>query len=185
MQEQVTEGEKTVADLKAVIADKSAQEKERSAEKEKHLASGYKKAKATEEALSKELVKVTSIWKNKEGACEAEEANVEAAKLANKEGREALVTKQNDIDTCAGEVEAAKLELEQRTQEHADAERDYQAMCAGVANEDADGESTMTLTDQLAEAKETMTVAVTRVKQAEMKIKAFEKVHALPQLGRD
>lgn len=86
------------------------------------------------------------------------------------------MTKQNDIDACAGEVEAAKLELEQRTQEHADAERDYQAMCAGVANEDADGESTMTLTDQLAEAKETMTVAVTRVKQAEMKIKHLEKV---------
>ena len=34
------------------------QEKDMSAEKDKHLANGYKKAKAEEETLSKELVKV-------------------------------------------------------------------------------------------------------------------------------
>ena len=34
--------------------------------------------------------------------------------MANKEGREALVTKQNDIDACTAEVEAAKVELEKR-----------------------------------------------------------------------
>jgi len=175
-----TEMEKRIHELEAE-ADQYSQQIAEKAEACSQLSTSLKgefeeshsDVKAEEEKLSKELVKVTSAWKNskeltKKAKTELEtaQAAVEETRKALKERETAVLNEKNSIDESIN----AQMEAEKKFSR---LQSDFQNMSAGLAV--SQGDEGMTLPDQIAKAHSESKIAEGKVKQATMQIKHLTK----------
>ena len=71
----------------------------------------YDKAKSVEDSLSKDLVRLTTVWKNKEEALKKEEASLKAAHKATATGAAAVDSQREAIAAVEAELAAANESL--------------------------------------------------------------------------
>lgn len=133
----------------------------------------HSQAKAAEEKLSKDLVKVTSTWQNSKAVTKQTESDLNAAKEFVEETKAAYTTKE-------GEVAEESKSIDEQKQAAADAEKelarltsDFQSMSAGLAC--SQGDEGLTLPDQIAKAHSDSKTAEAKSKQATMKINHLSK----------
>jgi hypothetical protein len=71
------------------------------------VSKAFDKAKSKEDGLSKELVRLTTVWKNKEEATARDEASLKAAQLSNEQGAKAVAAKEKSIEAMSAEHQKA------------------------------------------------------------------------------
>lgn len=155
---------------------------EQIAEKEREIASTSSTLKGTlgdqlatkkkiEQERSNELVRITSIWKNRRENLSKAEAEVDSAKRLVEESQLAVAAKEQEICDDAATSKAvledakeAETRLEQLTLE-------YQRMSAGMSTSAAD----RTLPEQISQAHADSKIAESKVTQAKMKLSHLSK----------
>mmetsp|Transcript_11685 Transcript_11685/g.21845 ORF Transcript_11685/g.21845 Transcript_11685/m.21845 type:complete len:1211 (-) Transcript_11685:2-3634(-) len=133
----------------------------------------HKELKSAEEKLSKELVKVTSAWKNSVDNVTKAKDDLESAKELVRETENAAVLKQSEIQNDSKMIGKSKDAAAQAEAELERLTMEYQNMCAGISSQDS-GEG-MTLPDQISKAHSDANNADAKAKQAEMKINHIQK----------
>jgi chromosome segregation ATPase len=119
--------------------------------------------------LSKELVKLTTIWKNKEESAEKDNQSLLSMNNAIEAGKESIRAKEEEIAEMNKQVKELADVVAEKTSAHAASEKAHQNMCAGVTSEG--DEESGTLTDQLSLANKAVSEAEEAGKQAEMTVK--------------
>jgi structural maintenance of chromosome 2 len=162
-----TRAQELAAEIKAKEEETKALGKKRGGD----MSKAYEKSKSIEEALSKDLVRLTTVWKNKEDAVKKEEKSLAAAQEAREQGAAAVDAKKTAVAETEADLAAAKAAVASATAAFADVEKSYQNMCAGISAEEADNDDSGTLTDQLSRAHEAASKADEAVKQGNMTAK--------------
>mmetsp|Transcript_101865 Transcript_101865/g.152612 ORF Transcript_101865/g.152612 Transcript_101865/m.152612 type:complete len:1217 (+) Transcript_101865:187-3837(+) len=173
MEEQVKQLESQAESFQRQIEEKEEEAAQLSTRLKGEYEKSHKSYKAEEEKMSKELVKVTSAWKNSTELTNQAEGEVESAKATVDETKAALAAKEKQYveesksseDCINAKIEADK-ELSRLTS-------DFQNMSAGLAM--SQGEEGLTLPDQIAKAHGDSKTAEAKVKQAIMKINHLTK----------
>jgi structural maintenance of chromosome 2 len=155
---------------------------EQIAEKEREIATASSTLKGTlgdqlaskkklEQEQSNDLVRITSIWKNRQENVAKAEADVESAKLLVVESQSAVASKEQEIIDDAASSKAtldnateAEKRLEQLTIE-------YQRMSAGLSTSVED----RTLPEQISQAHADSKIAESKITQAKMKLSHLSK----------
>jgi structural maintenance of chromosome 2 len=176
--EGVTAMEEQIVNLDA----EAEQIQERIAEKEREIASNSSMLKGemgsqltlvkkSEQERSNDLVRITSIWKNKQENVSKAESDLESAKRMVEETETAITLKEKEIidDKIASQetVQAAsnaEKELERLTLE-------YQRMSAGMSSTTED----RTLPEQISQARADSKTAESKVAQAKLKLSHLSK----------
>lgn len=123
-----------VAKCRSVARDKSVE-----AEGLRKLATGdYEKAlstaKSREEASSKDLVKATTVLRNKRAVLDKEEKAAKTIEGQTGESEEAARAKEEEIAAARVELDKAQAVVKVRAEEMAAATQAYQEMCAGITS---------------------------------------------------
>mmetsp|Transcript_18379 Transcript_18379/g.27767 ORF Transcript_18379/g.27767 Transcript_18379/m.27767 type:complete len:1218 (-) Transcript_18379:74-3727(-) len=135
--------------------------------------SKLKSIKATEEKVSKELVKVTSAWQNSKSVVQSAEEDLQAAKELVTETQKSIESKEAKIDIESRLIESEKLEAQEAETQHEQLQLDYQNMNAGISS--SQGDEAGTLPQQIAKAHSDSKTAEAKANQAEMKMKHLTK----------
>ena len=127
--------------------------------------------KKLEQEQSNDLVRITSIWKNRQDNVSKAETDVESAKRLVEESQSAVVSKEQEIIDDAAtskkivdQSKDAEKRLEQLT-------LDYQRMSAGMSTSSED----RTLPEQISQAHADSKMAESKVTQAKMKLSHLSK----------
>jgi structural maintenance of chromosome 2 len=127
--------------------------------------------KKLEQERSNELVRVTSIWKNRQESVTKAESDLDSAKKVVEETQGAIVAKEKEIlddsNATAATVESARTAeqvLERLTLE-------YQRMSAGMSASTED----RTLPEQISQAHADSKIAESKIAQAKLKLSHLEK----------
>lgn len=173
MEEQVASLEAEAAEYEEQISEKGEVANTLSSKLKGEFENEHKIFKAEEEKKSKELVKVTSAWKNSMESTKNAESDVAASKALVEETKQALVKKEEEVEAESKSIDErlnAKVEAEN---ELARLETNFQNMSAGLAS--SEGDEGLTLPDQIAKAHSDSKTAEAKVKQATMKMKHLNK----------
>lgn len=135
--------------------------------------SKLKSIKATEEKVSKELVKVTSAWQNSKSVVQSAEEDLQAAKELVSETQKSIESKEAKIDSESRLIESEKQEAQEAETQHEQLQLDYQNMNAGISS--SQGDEAGTLPQQIAKAHSDSKTAEAKANQAEMKMKHLTK----------
>ena len=128
--------------------------------------------KATEEKLSKELVKATSGWQNSKTVVAGAQNDLSAAQELLRETEAAVKDKERKMAAESESIDACKREAEEADGLHEQLKTDYQSMSAGIASSQGEGR---TLPEQISGAHNESKAAEAKAKQAEMKVQHLSK----------
>ncbi len=167
-----------VTKLKQAIQERGVEAAKLGELKVKDYEKALEKAKAKEESLSKELVKVNTHWKNKKATLDKEEKGLEAMQQQVGEAEGAVGAKQEELAACEGALKAAQATLQEKEKALAAMDQMYQAMCAGTTEGSDGDEESATLTDQIASSSQAAQTAGGEAERLEMRIGHLEKVIA-------
>ena len=173
MEEQVASLEAEAAEYEEQISEKGEVANTLSSKLKGEFENEHKIFKAEEEKKSKELVKVTSAWKNSMESTKNAESDVAASKALVEETKQALAKKEEEVEAESKSIDErlnAKIEAEN---ELARLETNFQNMSAGLAS--SEGDEGLTLPDQIAKAHSDSKTAEAKVKQATMKLNHLKK----------
>lgn len=173
MEEQVAALEAEAGEYEEQIAVKEEEAVALSAKLKGEIEDDHKVLKSDEEKKSKELVKVTSAWKNSMESTKKAENDVAASKALVEETKQALAVKESEAEAESKSIEErlnAKVDAEN---ELARLEANFQNMSAGLSS--SEGDEGLTLPDQIAKAHSDSKTAEAKVKQATMKMKHLTK----------
>ena len=166
MEEQILQLDAEVEHIQEQIVEKDNEIAIQSSVLKGEMGDQLSRAKKLEQERSNELVRITSIWKNRQESMAKAEADLEAAKKVVEETQVAIAAKENEIvddaNSAAATMEAARAaeqELEQVTIE-------YQRMSAGMSTSTED----RTLPEQISQAHAGSKVAESKIAQAKMKL---------------
>jgi structural maintenance of chromosome 2 len=173
MEEKVSELETEAENFQQQITEKEEEAGALSSKLKGEFEKSHTSFKAEEEKQSKELVKITSAWKNSKELTKKAGEELDAAKALVEETNGVLVAKEN-------EVSKEQKSIEERVNAKAEAEKeferlqsDFQNMSAGLSM--SQGEEGGTLPDQIAKAHSDSKTAEAKVKQATMKMNHLTK----------
>jgi structural maintenance of chromosome 2 len=130
-------------------------------------------AKATEEKMSKELVKVTSTWQHSKEVVSKAESEVKSSQVVLEETKDAFKAKEQEASEESGRIEQQKTAASNAAKELERLTLDFQSMSAGLSS--SQGDEGLPLPDQIAKAHSESKTAEAKVKQANMKIKHLDK----------
>jgi structural maintenance of chromosome 2 len=175
LQQQVEELETQAATHKEALAEKEEEIRERASQLRGDLDDRLAEAKEREQTVCRQVVKVTSAWRNSQETVIKAESDLQSARSLWDETNEAVVEKQramsgdvaNSIDTRRTEAKAAEELVAQLS-------ADYQAMSAGIATSTGE-EGCATLPEQISKAHSDSKKAEARAAQAKMKIEHLSK----------
>jgi structural maintenance of chromosome 2 len=173
MEQKVEELEQQTEAFREEISAKDEEAAALSSKLKGEFEKSHSQAKAAEEKLSKDLVKVTSTWQNSKAVTKQAESDLSAAKVFVEETKAAHTTKD-------GEVAEESKSIDEQKQAAADAENeltrltsDFQSMSAGLTC--SQGDEGLTLPDQITKAHSDSKTAEAKSKQATMKINHLSK----------
>jgi structural maintenance of chromosome 2 len=126
-----------------------------------------------EEQRSKDLVKITSSWKNAKTNVTKAESDLDAARSLVTETKQAVVAKESDIATESQSIELKILAAKEAEERLARLTLDYQNMSAGISS--TEGDEGRTLPEQISKAHSDSKSAEAKVQQASMKMKHLSK----------
>ena len=167
--------QENIDDLKKEKDDTSDNIQTLTLKKEEEIEGDFKQLQQQEEDFSKALVKANTVWENSCNEFEKEKKVFETLEDSMKENDEALEETKKELDAAKSD-EAEKLKKVEQCQANVDeAERQLQALSAGMA--ETAGE-TQSLSEQLSIAERNATEAATTVKVCEKQIKHASKAAA-------
>lgn len=169
-----------LVEQREAIAQRESEAKKLQELKDKEYEAALDKAKANEEALSKELVKVNTVWKNKKASADKEEKSLEGMAQQAADAQGAVEAKLKEIEVssllyivchdsllsdggwglimrpqeCEVALKKAKATLAEKDKALKEMNQHYQSMCAGVAQEGEGDEDSATLTDLIASSSQ-------------------------------
>lgn len=165
--------ERTVVDLESKakqlqheLAEKEEKISNCSAQLKGECESGLKQAKTVEEKYSKELVKITSSWKNSKENVKKAESDLQAAQLLVEETELALATKKEELDGESANIEKLREEAKEAEERLCRLTADYQNMSAGMSS--SQGDEGRTLPQQISKAHSDSKTAEAKIEQAKM-----------------
>ena len=174
MEEQVEAFEQEAAKLQEHIQAKQDEMDELTSQLNNEHGHHHQTAKATEERLSKELVKATSAWKNSENNAQKSLQDVQDAQALVQETKVAVQAKKEQVDSDAQGISTLKKEAEEAEEEVRRLTTEYQNMCAGIGSGEG-GDDSLTLPDQISKAHRDANNADAKAKQATMKARHLTK----------
>jgi structural maintenance of chromosome 2 len=171
MEEKMKELDREAERIHEQISEKEQQISETSSTLKGALGDELAAKKKAEQGQSNELVRITSIWKNRKENLSKAEAEVETAKRTVEECQIAVASKEQEIakdttisKTIVDDASDAEKRLEQLTLE-------YQRMSAGMSTSSED----RTLPEQISQAHADSKIAESKVTQAKMKLSHLSK----------
>lgn len=171
MEEKITELDREAERIHEQISEKEQQIAEASLTLKGTLGDQLAAKKKSEQEQSNDLVRITSIWKNRRENLSKAEADVESAKRLVEESQIAVASKEKEIaddsatsKTIVDDATDAEKRLEQLTLE-------YQRMSAGMSTSSED----RTLPEQISQAHADSKMAESKVTQAKMKLSHLSK----------
>mmetsp|Transcript_27648 Transcript_27648/g.46362 ORF Transcript_27648/g.46362 Transcript_27648/m.46362 type:complete len:1173 (+) Transcript_27648:65-3583(+) len=141
----------------------------------KELDSGLRTLETLVGELSKDVVKLTSMWSNKEETLDSEKKTLEQTLKSVSEVDSGLTSKSSELSKAQEKLEKLKADAEKLQEKVSSLQQHYQATSAGLAS-DSDGDKSWS--DQLAEAKQARINSETESKQAQLKQKHAAKTLA-------
>lgn len=173
MEEKIETFEAQANDYKQQIANKESEIAMRSSSLSGEFEDQYNDAKKTESEVSKEVVKMTSLWKNSQDAVTKAEGDLDTARNFVQETKNAVFSKEQEI-----ELEGASIDQKLKAAKDAEAKlaqltSDYQNMCAGISS--SEGGEGRTLPEQISKAHSDSKTAEAKIEQAELKIRHLTK----------
>jgi structural maintenance of chromosome 2 len=171
MEEQIVQLDADAEQIQAQIVEKDREIASKSSMLKGEIGDQLSLTKKLEQERSNDLVRVTSIWKNRQENVAKAEAELESAKKVVEETQNAVESKENEIledkNAAAATVEAsnnAEKELERVTLQ-------YQHMSAGMSSSTED----RTLPEQISQAHADSKIAESKIAQAKMKLSYLAK----------
>lgn len=171
MEEQIVQLDAEAEQIQERIAEKDREIALKSSTLKGEMGEKLALVKKLEQERSNELVRITSIWKNRQESLAKAEADLDSAKKVVEETQVAIVAKEKEIlddsNAAAATVEAAlaaERELERLTLE-------YQRMSAGMSASTED----RTLPEQISQAHADSKMAESKIAQAKMKVSHLAK----------
>ncbi|CAA0836700.1 Structural maintenance of chromosomes protein 2-1 [Striga hermonthica] len=161
----------TVGKMHAEMQEMEKQVSDLTAEKEASMGSEIKLLSDKVDALSRDLVKETSVLKNQEDNLMTEKGNAVKIERSLEESKLAVEKMANAVKTAeagAADLKKSAAELSKSLDEH---EKEYQGVVAGKSS----GNEEKCLEDQLGDAKVAVGRAETELKQLQTKIGHSEK----------
>lgn len=168
MEEKVAELEKQAETYTSETEERDEAANELTSKLKGEFGDSHSKLKRDEEKLSKQLVKVTSAWKNSQELTKKAESDLTKERSLLTETNNVYSEKEQQIVQETDAVEktiSTKIEAEENFKELT---TKFQNMSAGLS--DAQGDEGMTLPDRIAKAHSDSKTAEAKVKQATMKI---------------
>jgi structural maintenance of chromosome 2 len=166
MEDRITELDLEAEHLREKIAEKELEIATTSSKLKGALGDQLVEKKKMEQQQSNDLVRLTSIWKNRQENVVQAEADVESAKRLVEESQAAVALKEQEIvadaltsKTILDDAKNAEIRLGQLTLE-------YQRMSAGMSSSVED----RTLPEQISQAHSDSKIAESKVTQAKMKL---------------
>lgn len=171
MEEKIVQLDKDAEKIQEQIVEKDREIALQSSMLKGEMGGKLSHTKKLEQERSNELVRITSIWKNRQESLAKAETDLDSAKKAVEETQSAIVGKENEIlddaNAASATVEAAlaaEQELERLTLE-------YQRMSAGMSVSTED----RTLPEQISQAHADSKIAESKIAQANMKLSHLAK----------
>jgi structural maintenance of chromosome 2 len=173
MEEQVAILDDKTSQIRELIVAKEREIEERSSSLKGEFENSHNEAKVLEEQRSKDLVKITSSWKNAKTNVTKAESDLDAARSLVTETKQAVVAKESDIATESQSIEHKILAAKEAEERLARLTLDYQNMSAGISS--TEGDEGRTLPEQISKAHSDSKSAEAKVQQASMKMKHLSK----------
>ena len=170
MQTQIDEAEGLASNYADKIELKSAEIAELSSKHGGEFEAAYTEAKNEEELMSKELVRVTSAWKNAQSSKENAKNDFTDAVAVVDECKALVEAKNNEINNDVNGIEGARAASQQAEQVLMQLKEQYQNMSAGISKAQESNSEDMTLPDRISKAHNDANSADARAKQAKMKL---------------
>lgn len=173
LEQQVAELEQQVAAKKEALTKKEEEIAERSSHLRGDMEDRLGAAKELEQTRCKDVVKITSAWKNSQDVVGKAESDLEAARSLLQETKDAVEEKQQAMAVESNSIEQRKQEAKAAEDLVKQLTSDYQAMSAGIAT--STGEEGGTLPEQISKAHSDSKKAEAKAQQAQMKIDHLSK----------
>lgn len=130
-------------------------------------------ARKTEQKLSNDLVRITSVWKSSQETLKAAEVELKTAEAVLQETIQAVTLKQSDMENESITIESKCRAAKEAEEKLAQLTLEYQNMSAGISS--THGKEGRTLPEQISNAHSESKAAEAKVKQAKMKISHLSK----------
>jgi structural maintenance of chromosome 2 len=173
LDQRVKKFEAQASEYKSILDAKDAEIAKLASEIKGDTDERYSLAKKNEQKLSKDLVRITSVWKNSKDTLAKAERDMKIAGSLVEETILALKLKNSQFEELSSLIEEkrqAHIESEKRL---AQLTSDYQNMSAGLSS--SLGAECRTLPEQINQANSDSKTAEAKVKQAKMKISHLSK----------
>ena len=173
MEAKITELEENRNQYKEDIAEIDTKITELSSRMSGEFEKEHSQAKANEDKLSKELVKVTSTWQNSKENVSKAVKDLEAATALVEETKGFVTNKEQEQAAESENINAQKQAAADAEKNLAQLNLDYQNMSAGISS--SQGDEGRTISEQISRAHSDSKTAEAKSKQANMKIKHLTK----------